>query len=893
MFHVFLPAITGVIVAMAGVLLLPAPTAAAATCPTVDPSTGAVSPAPAPDVNWSGCNLTGADLTGADLTNADLADANLYLAVITSANFTGVTLTGVQSGDITYQSQKPPTLPANWAWIPGGFLAGPEADLAGAYLAYANDMNGLDLQGANLNGANMNDVNTTNVNFTSANLDNATITGGIWTGDTLNSATLTGADLNGSDLENSTVTGADFTGATLSGTTLSGDDLTNANLTNAYLFAAKVTSDNLTDATLSGANLGTAKLTGDNLAGAALAGATLTQVTSSGLTGTPASLPANWSVSSGFLLGPTAYLVSADMSGANLTNADLSNANLNSATLTGATLTGADLSNADINYVSSGSLTGTPASLPANWTVVGGYLFGPTAMLYQANLSGLSFGTADLQKADLQDANLANANLGNADMTEANLDGVTSGGVVAGPNVLPLGWFVEGGFIIGPGANLDNEDLANFNFTNFGGEYLAGIQLANTNLENTDFSSTSLTGANLTGADLTDANLTDSSLTAADIDGANFSGVSLTGVVSGQITGTPLNLPAPWQLLNGYLIGPDANLVKADLGGVAFNNADLYAADLYQAGLTGATWSNTICPDGTNSDNDGDTCVNNLNTPPQPSPSTAGRQGAHGWYTSAVTVTWNWADTVGQINPAKCTKSTTSTGQGQSVTLKASCTSLQGLIGTAAQHVRIDTTPPQVLVTGVASGQVYPLGEVLAARCATTDKVSGVATAAKVDVTGTSSHGTGRFTATCTGAVNNAGITAAPVSVRYSVGYRFGGFATPKPGSTLPKSARAIAVTFRLDNASDRAIPASWAAALGKAGQIRVKFTGPRVSPVTAACAWKTTTGYFKCWLKVPTGIETGKTAAYKITAQERLGTAFAAVPTTGKIVNPEIVHFR
>jgi hypothetical protein len=208
-----------------------------------------------------------------------------------------------------------------------------------------------------------------------------------------------------------------------------------------------------------------------------------------------------------------------------------------------------------------------------------------------------------------------------------------------------------------------------------------------------------------------------------------------------------------------------------------------------------------------------------------------------------VTATWNWTVAAGQINTAKCTAATKSTGEGASVALSGSCTSIQGVAGMAVQHVRIDTTAPLVKVTGVASGKVYPLGGVPAPGCSTTDSVSGVATAAKVTVTGTSSHGTGSFAATCAGAVNKAGIAAAPVTVHYSVGYRFVGFAMPKPGSTLPKSTRTITVSFRLADAQGHAIPASWAAALAKAGQVRITFTGPGISRATAACAWKATTG--------------------------------------------------
>lgn len=77
-------------------------------------------------------------------------------------------------------------------------------------------------------------------------------------------------------------------------------------------------------------------------------------------------------------------------------------------------------------------------------------------------------------------------------------------------------------------------------------------------------SGANLTGANLGGANLTGANLLDSTLT-----GANLT---------------------------------DANLTRTNL----------YDANLTGANLTGVTWNSTPCPDGTNSDNDGGTCINDL-----------------------------------------------------------------------------------------------------------------------------------------------------------------------------------------------------------------------------------------------------------------------------------------
>ena len=63
-------------------------------------------------------------------------------------------------------------------------------------------------------------------------------------------------------------------------------------------------------------------------------------------------------------------------------------------------------------------------------------------------------------------------------------------------------------------------------------------------------------------------------------------------------------------MTNAYLSGADlsgAYLRSADLSG-----AYLTGANLYDAYLSGVTWYNTICPDGTNSDNNGNTCENNL-----------------------------------------------------------------------------------------------------------------------------------------------------------------------------------------------------------------------------------------------------------------------------------------
>ena len=162
----------------------------------------------------------------------------------------------------------------------------------------------------------------------------------------------------------------------------------------------------------------------------------------------------------------------------------------------------------------------------------------------------------------------------------------------------------------GPYANLQSCNLAG-----------AGIP-ADADLSNANLTNANLSGVNLTGANLTDANLTSADVNGVNLNGADLTNAVLTGVQSGSVTGTPAALPTNWQLVNGYLLGPGANLTNAVLTGANLANADLANANFTGANLntaiagganfTSAIWANTTCPDGTNSNNDGGTCANHV-----------------------------------------------------------------------------------------------------------------------------------------------------------------------------------------------------------------------------------------------------------------------------------------
>ena len=78
------------------------------------------------------------------------------------------------------------------------------------------------------------------------------------------------------------------------------------------------------------------------------------------------------------------------------------------------------------------------------------------------------------------------------------------------------------------------------------------------------------------------------------------------------------NLSIQQNLVNEWI----QNAIMNDFSGMNFSNFNMSGADLSGSNLTGANltganlqpviWSNTICPDGSNSDNNGNTCVNNL-----------------------------------------------------------------------------------------------------------------------------------------------------------------------------------------------------------------------------------------------------------------------------------------
>lgn len=127
-------------------------------------------------------------------------------------------------------------------------------------------------------------------------------------------------------------------------------------------------------------------------------------------------------------------------------------------------------------------------------------------------------------------------------------------------------------------------DFTSFNFSNsnFGGSDFGYSNLTNTNLTSTVNVSGGFSHEIATGAKFIGANINSSVLNDTDFSGADFSQANISSTV----------------------------VSRAKFINVNFTNANLKGATGFaSADVTGAIWSNTTCPDGTNSNNDGNTCV--------------------------------------------------------------------------------------------------------------------------------------------------------------------------------------------------------------------------------------------------------------------------------------------
>jgi uncharacterized protein YjbI with pentapeptide repeats len=221
----------------------------------------------------------------------------------------------------------------------------------------------------------------------------------------------------------------------------------------------------------------------------------------------------------------------------------------------------------------------------------------PLADLRNCDLSGMQMAGVNLYSAQLSGANLSDADLSGADLTGADLANANLNGAILDNASLHTTNLV--------GATFDNASLRN---TNMDDAYAPGGSFINADLRGANLYFATFSDANLSGANLSDSFLGIYTFEGAILQNANFSG----SAISGDMRNTDLR---------------GADLSFTTLSYVSLNNADLRNATLLGAelkvgtNLTGITWGNTTCSDGSNSDDDdGDdfTCESNflVNQPP-------------------------------------------------------------------------------------------------------------------------------------------------------------------------------------------------------------------------------------------------------------------------------------
>lgn len=141
----------------------------------------------------------------------------------------------------------------------------------------------------------------------------------------------------------------------------------------------------------------------------------------------------------------------------------------------------------------------------------------------------------------------------------------------------------------GIGSRLSNKDLSGAIFSNssINGDSnqipnLTGVILDRANLIFMQITQVNLANAKIRNADASNSVINNTNLSGADLSNSNFT--------SGAFVGSDFT---------------NTNLTNANLTNTQMNEA----TNMSSANISGVIWSNTTCPDGTNSDNNGSTCI--------------------------------------------------------------------------------------------------------------------------------------------------------------------------------------------------------------------------------------------------------------------------------------------
>ncbi len=157
------------------------------------------------------------------------------------------------------------------------------------------------------------------------------------------------------------------------------------------------------------------------------------------------------------------------------------------------------------------------------------------------------------------------------------------------PEVLTTENIIINGYEIGPGADLSGLDLSGLDLSgvDLEGSNLMSADLSGADLEGANLVLANLEGANLEGANLAYANLESANPIYANLDGANlYEAINIPSWI--DTSGAIFISPESALRINGYEIGPGADLSGLDLSGLDLSGVDLEGSNLMSADLSGA-----------------------------------------------------------------------------------------------------------------------------------------------------------------------------------------------------------------------------------------------------------------------------------------------------------------
>jgi uncharacterized protein YjbI with pentapeptide repeats len=163
-------------------------------------------------------------------------------------------------------------------------------------------------------------------------------------------------------------------------------------------------------------------------------------------------------------------------------------------------------------------------------------------------------------------------------------------------------------------ANLENASLtySNFSDASFVNANLAGAEGIFATFHNTDFSHAAMYNGIWRQSDFSNAIFVSTNLVNTEFRWSDLSSANLSGAyANGGSNWYGVNLSGA-DLTNAWMY--DLDLRNADLTGADLTGARLAYLNPYYgaADISGVTWTNAICPDGTHASTIGNTCANNL-----------------------------------------------------------------------------------------------------------------------------------------------------------------------------------------------------------------------------------------------------------------------------------------